>query len=136
MRLLAAPLVVLLAACSSRGPSVKAPATPQGTWRLVDLAGSEALVDPPATLTFSEDGKIAGSGSCNRFFGTAKVASGSIEIAGLGSTKMACPEPIMGQEQRYFEALSGATRYEVEGSQLTIWVKGSERPLRFVRQEP
>ena len=124
----------LLAACAGRPTSgtSSTPASPpslQGTtWRAVDIPG--------ATLSFPEEGRIAGSGSCNRFFGSVKVEGDSLEISGVGSTKMACPEPIMGQEQKYLQALAGATRYAIEGSTLTIWVKGSDVPLRFTRQEP
>jgi heat shock protein HslJ len=139
MRVLVVPMAFLLTGCASHAPSPSPQVSSSlrgTTWRLVDLAGAAPLTDVAATLSFPEEGRIAGGGSCNRFFGSAKVTGEALEIAGVGSTKMACPEPIMGQEQRYLEALQGATRYAIEGNTLSIWVKGSERPLRFARQEP
>ena len=106
------------------------------TWRLVDLSSAAALTDVAATLSFPEEGRIAGAGSCNRFFGSVKLTGDAMEIGGVGSTKMACPEPIMGQERKYLEALQAAQRYTIEGTTLSIWVKGSDKPLRFTRQEP
>ena len=142
MRAFILPAALLLASCASHPPSaapsgVAASAPLLGTsWRLVDLSGTAALGDVNATLAFPEADRLAGSGSCNRFFGSVKLTGDAMEIAGVGSTKMACPEPIMGQEQRYLEALQGATRYAIEGNTLSIWVKGSDKPLRFMRQEP
>ena len=134
MKCFVLPAALLLAACTGRAPSASSstPPTPPSlhgsTWQAVDITG--------ATLSFPEEGRIAGSGSCNRFFGSVKVTGDQLEISGVGSTKMACPEPIMGQEQKYLQALGGATRYAIEGSTLTIWVKGTDVPLRFTRQEP
>ena len=138
MRALALPYV-LLAACATHPPSDTpgAPSSLHGTtWRLVDLSGKPALSDVSATLSFPELGRLAGTGSCNRFFGSVKLTGDAMEIAGVGSTKMACPEPIMGQERTYLEALQAATRYAIEGNTLSIWVKGNDKPLRFTRQEP
>ena len=104
------------------------------SWLLKDIAGASVPEKPGVTLEFPERGKIAGSGSCNRFFGTAEVsAGGSIAFGALGSTKMACPEPVSAREAKYFNALQKAERFSVEGSTLLIWSKGIEKPLRFSR---
>ena len=56
------------------------------------------------------------------------------KLGSLGATKMACPGPIMEQEKRYLEALGSATRFSIEGKTLSIWTKGSEKPLTFTRE--
>ena len=81
-------------------------------------------------------GRVAGAAACNRFFGSATISADSIALGALGSTKMACPEPIMEQEKRYLEALGNATRFAVEGKTLSIWTKGTEKPLTFTRETP
>lgn len=127
---------VLLAGCAAHTPSGTTTKLPGTSWRLVDLAGTAALAEPPATISFLEDGRVAGAGSCNRFFGSATISGESLTLGQLGSTKMACPEPIMGQEKRFLEALGNATRFAVDGKTLSIWVKGSEKPLTFTRDNP
>jgi len=103
-------------------------------WRLEDLGGAGVLDKIEATLEFVEGGKIAGQGSCNRFFGTAVVSGTSIKLGPIGATLMACDEAVMNQEKRYVEALNSAERFTLEESILQILYKGSEKPLRFVRK--
>ncbi|MGC1424073.1 MAG: META domain-containing protein [Terracidiphilus sp.] len=104
-------------------------------WLLEDLAGT-AADHGKATLTFPEAGKIAGSGSCNRFFGSAQINGDAIKLGGMGSTRMACPEPVMNQESKYLEALQAAERFEWKDPYLLIYCKGFEKPLRFTRMPP
>lgn len=104
-------------------------------WALVDLEGGPAD-HGQATLTFPEAGKIAGSGSCNRFFGSAEINGDAIKFSAMGSTRMACPEEIMNQESKYLEALQAAERFEWKDPYLLIYCKGIEKPLRFTRTAP
>lgn len=110
----------------------------QGTvWRLEDLAGAGLAPDTEATLEFpAEEGKVAGNGSCNRFFGSVDLTGATIKFGQMGSTRMACPEPIAGQETRYLKALESAERFTSDGATLLIYCAGMEKPLRFVRKEP
>ena len=101
-------------------------------WKLEDL-GSGALDNSKATLSFPEAGKVAGNGSCNRFFGSAEINGDAIKLSALGSTRMACPEPVMNQESKYLEALQAAERFEWKDPYLLIYCKGFEKPLRFTR---
>src|SRR4029077_8891508 len=64
-------------------------------WVLDALAGSGVVSGVRATLSFPEAGKIAGNGSCNRFFGASEIAGTSIKFTGLGSTRLAWPDPAM-----------------------------------------
>ena len=125
---------VVLAGCAAHAPSSSTPKLAGTSWRLVDLAGIEVLVEPAPTIAFPDEGRVAGSGSCNRFFGSATISGDSIALGSLGATKMACPEPIMEQEKRYLEALGNATRFAIQGKTLSIWTKGSEKPLTFTRE--
>ena len=102
-------------------------------WKLEDLGGTAVLDQPQATLEFPEEGRVAGQGSCNRFFGSVQLAGDSISFGALGSTRMACPEAVMSQESAYFKALQDAERYAVEGSSLLLYSRGMDKPLRFSR---
>jgi heat shock protein HslJ len=105
-------------------------------WQLEDLGGVGVVDSAIATLQFTEGGKVAGSGSCNRFFGTASISRDSITFSPLGSTRMACAEAVQTQEGRYLKALQDAERFTLDGRVLLIYSKGLEHPLRFIRKEP
>ncbi len=108
----------------------------EGTrWRLEDLGGSGVIDDAEATLEFMEEGKIAGRGSCNRFFGTVAFQGDQLTFSPIGSTKMACAEALNVQESRYFEALQAAERYERESDGLIIYCRGLAEPLLFSPME-
>jgi len=102
-------------------------------WVLEDLAGTGVIDNIPATLTFPEDGKVVGNGSCNRFFGPAETQGQVIKLGPLGATRMACPEAVMNQETKYLNALQAAERFEWKNGKLLIYCKGFEKPLRFTR---
>lgn len=98
-----------------------------GSWRLLNMTEADLPTPmlPPAgsepTVEFA-DGRIFGSGGCNRFNGGYEVNGNQLSIGPLASTFMACEEPIMTQETKYLTALQGAQRYEVnEPGQLTIF---------------
>jgi heat shock protein HslJ len=138
-----AVLGLVLAGCTAGGPH--AAQTAAGgeagdlvatAWRLEDLGGAGVLDRVEATLEFPDAGKVAGSGSCNRFFGTVEISGESIKISPLGSTRMACAEAVMNQEGKYLKALQDAERFTRDGSTLLIYCKGMAKPLRFIRKVP
>ena len=109
-------------------------------WILEELNGMPVLDDAAPTLEFPERGKVAGTGSCNRFFGTVNSSESSMSFGAIGSTRMACASAIAVQEAAYFEALESANRFTIqpEGPSArvgtyTLWIYGgrSDKPLRF-----
>jgi heat shock protein HslJ len=102
-------------------------------WQLQDLAGNGIAADVHPTLAFPEAGKVAGNGSCNRFFGPSQIAGNELKLGPLGGTRMACPEPAMSQETKYLDALQAAERYEWKDPYLLIYCKDLDKPLRFSR---
>jgi heat shock protein HslJ len=118
----------------SSSPAQPLPFSLVGTaWSLEDLAGQAMNQSAHATLTFPDTDKVAGSGSCNRFFGPAKITGDHIALGPLASSRMACPEPVMAQETAYLLALQASERFSWEDPYLIIYFKGSEKPLRFSR---
>ncbi|MGD8494657.1 MAG: META domain-containing protein [Gemmatimonadales bacterium] len=100
-------------------------------WKLADLGGTPALADVDVTLRFGEDGTVAGRGSCNRYSGPVEVSGDSISFGALASTRMACPEAISRQEDRFFAALRDADQWEIIDSNLLIFGGSDPAPLRF-----
>jgi putative lipoprotein len=126
----------LVRAGEGEPPSAGPPPLPGSAWRLDELGGADVLAGTSPTLEFSEAGKVAGHGSCNRFFGTVEISGDSLRFGPLGSTRMACAEAVLRQEGRYLKALEGAERFGIDGAELLIHSKGLAKPLRFVRKGP
>jgi putative lipoprotein len=81
------------------------------------------------------DGKVAGSGGCNRYSGSTALKGAQIEFTPMASTMMACAPALMDQETRYFAALTQAdtVTFDRTGA-LLIRVKGETKPLLFRRE--
>ena len=101
------------------------------SWHVEHLPGAD-LQASTMTLEFPEAGRVAGRGACNRFFGAAELGDATIHFGAIGATRMACSEAIMNLEQKYFDALQAAERYEREGNGLRIYARGFSEPIRFV----
>jgi heat shock protein HslJ len=121
---------------SRDGAITASPSLLNTTWLLEDLGGAGVLDWARATLAFTEPGKVAGSGSCNRFFGGVTLSGQSITFGQLGSTRMACVPAVATQEANYLKALADAERFVLDGSFLLIYAKGMDKPLRFTRTTP
>ena len=133
---LALPLLAGLSACATPASPGGAPSLVGTEWRLEDLGGAGVLDRVPATLAFPEAGRVAGNGSCNRFFGSYTLVQDRIAFGQMGMTRMACAGAVGEQENRYMAALQKAQRVQVQGSTLTLNVEGMDKPLRFVRTKP
>ena len=136
-------LLALIAGCANDplpamrdGVEIASPPIVNTTWLLEDLGGAGVLDRVRATLAFTEPGKVAGSGSCNRFFGSVKLSGQSIAFGQLGSTRMACVAAVAVQEAKYLKALADAERFVLDGSVLLIYARGMDKPLRFTRTTP
>ncbi len=80
-----------------------------------------ALPTREATIKFN-NGALSGQATCNSYFGHyASRPDGTLNITGLGGTKMSCTEPgVMIQEQAFLNALTLAQTYEVVDGKLRI----------------
>ncbi len=78
-------------------------------WLAFDIAGSAPVERTRPSIRFGEDGRVSGSGSCNRFMGAWRRTDDGLRLVfgQMASTMMACPGPIMAQEQRYLRLLEG-----------------------------
>ncbi|MCK6555004.1 META domain-containing protein [Candidatus Binatia bacterium] len=134
-------LAATLSACASApwappGSGVLvAPGDLVGTeWELQNLGGHAVVDFAEATLTFPEEGKIAGNGSCNRFVGTVKIEGETIKVGPLAATRRVCHPSVMAQEIKYLKSLEDGERIVTDGSTLLIFTTDKEHPLRFSRE--
>lgn len=82
-------------------------------WSVMNIAGDDVLAEAQPILLFSEDGQITGNASCNMFFGTYEVADSRLVITTAGTTRMACPSPVMDQETRVMTTLRSVDSYQI-----------------------
>ena len=158
-RLVAAlALVVVVVGCGAGGgepgtdqavPADAAPAEPStevaaagaadvdlvGAWLLEDLGGRGVMDMAQTTIEFDGEGRVFGSGGCNRFTGTYTFEDGVLGFGPLAATKMMCPEAVMDQEDRFLGALGAVERVEMDGPFLLIFFSGSDDPLRFTTMD-
>jgi len=80
-------------------------------WVAETIDGRPVVGAGRVTLAFVE-GRVSGRGGCNIYSGPVEIGSGTLKVGTLISTKMACAEPgLMQQESAYLNALQSARRY-------------------------
>jgi heat shock protein HslJ len=89
-------------------------------WRLIAIGGTPALAGSDATLRFSADGQVSGSGSINRYNGSYTIEGARLTIGALVRTEMAGPPERMQQEAEFLGLLASARSFQVTGNTLTI----------------
>jgi heat shock protein HslJ len=129
-------LSVICAACASVAPSSRAPLS-TGEWHLLAISGVEAIpdqIDRRPTIRFNADTtRASGNGGCNSYGGDAAVGGGSLHITRVISTKRACVDAALNQqESRFFSMLAAVDRYSVAADTLLLY-RGPDVALRFVR---
>ena len=94
--------------------------------------GRQAVVSPMAgtrlTLEF-QDGQVSGDSGCNRFHGSFAVAGNALTIGPLATTRMACDDESMVQEQQFLAALASAATWDIVRGMLDVHRADGERAL-------
>jgi heat shock protein HslJ len=107
------------------------------SWDVINYNnGREAVVsvlaDTSITAVFDEDGTISGSAGCNSYFGPYTAEAGAIEIGPLASTRMACAEDgVMEQEAAFLAALETASTYKITGNSMEMRDEGGALVAMF-----
>jgi heat shock protein HslJ len=108
-----------LAACSSTDQSS---ALTGKIWILDELNGNPPLPDTVITAEFNEEGRVGGSSGCNNYNTTYTVKGDQITFGeNIANTMMACPEPLMEQENAYLAVLQATATFEIIEEQLTLY---------------
>jgi heat shock protein HslJ len=100
-----------------------------GDWMIAAIDGKPPVSGSTPNLSFDAEGKLAGGGSCNRFFGGYTLSGEGLAISEMGSSMMACDEPLMAQEQAILGILEGVTRFEIGADGALILHDGGGRTL-------
>ncbi len=81
-------------------------------WRPVRINDEPVPDDSGMYVQFELDGNITGHGGCNRFFGSLQTLGKGIEVGPLGSTRMACEEPVMSRESAFLDAIQRTRNFD------------------------
>ena len=126
------------APAEAAAPAAAVEAAPPGlvnllgtAWRLESLGNGKLQAGTKPSLEFPTEGRAGGDGSCNRFNGIVIVAGDAIKFSGLATTRKACAEAVMRQEEAYLAALRDAVRFEADAQSLRVYSAGREEALKF-----
>ncbi|HDR29235.1 META domain-containing protein [Rhodovulum sp.] len=93
-------------------------------WRIEDIGGGGIVGSSNVGIVFGRDGRVSGSGGCNRFMGGAELTGEGLRIGPVAVTMMACPEALMDQERRFFEVLDRVDRFDVTEDGALVLIGG------------
>jgi heat shock protein HslJ len=90
------------------------------------------------SATFDADGRLTGSGGCNRYTGAFRLDGAAIAIDGVASTMRAClgPDGVMDQEAAFHAALGRARRWSIDGRGLELRDEDGALQVGFVADGP
>lgn len=104
-----------IAAAGWSGPAIAQDgAGPSGRWLAEDIGGGGVVDRIQTVLDIAADGRVSGSGGCNRIVGQARIEGSTIAFSQMASTRMACPPAVMDQEARFLAALGQASRWRID----------------------
>ncbi|NBC15312.1 MAG: META domain-containing protein [Gammaproteobacteria bacterium] len=133
-------LAALLLAVGLPGTAWAAAGLEDRDWQLTQYRTDAGLTDAveadrPAVLRF-EDGRLGGSAGCNRLLGGYTVDGEELRIRpNLASTMMACPPPLMDQEQAVTAALPQVASFDVSDDGLVLTDADDATLLAFTELE-
>lgn len=93
-----------------------------GGWLAEDIDGTGVIDNLQTTLDIAADGAVSGSGGCNRFSGSAKIAGDSIVFGDLAATMMACTDAAMNQEHKFHAALGAARSFSIDAERRKLYL--------------
>jgi heat shock protein HslJ len=103
-----------------------AKATLSGTaWWVEDIAGKGVIDSSHTTIQFTEDGRVAGSTGCNRYFGSAEIEGSDVSFGSLAGTRKMCAAALMDQETKFFQAMENVTSWEIAETGL-LYLRGAD----------
>lgn len=76
-----------------------------GQWQVESIDQGGIIDNSHVTVLFSEQGRISGSTSCNRYSANLIEQGKTLKVDQAVSTRMACAPALMKQEQRFLSAL-------------------------------
>lgn len=96
------------------GSASAAPAALIGRWLAESIRNRDVIDNVETVIDITADGKVTGSGGCNRISGGATVGEARISFSPMISTKMTCAPAILNQEYEFLSALGDARLWRID----------------------
>jgi heat shock protein HslJ len=108
------------------------------SWLAEDIGGRGVIDNSQTTITFDGEGRVVGSGGCNRYFGPVTINGAAVTFGKLGSTRMACVPALMDQERKFFDTLAATRTYRLDdpGHKLVFLGEDGTLLVRFSPLSP
>lgn len=106
-----------------------------GKYNITEIGGNTIEENAPHISFFALDKTIRGNTGCNSFFGNYTLDLYALSFNEIGSTEMACDQPIMDVENAFFNALSNAGSYDIQDKVLTLYSKTDRAVLLKAAKE-
>lgn len=134
---MAATVAVLSSCASTRNAATLS--SLGGEWNIIEINGTAVVPAPNQEFPFigfdTKTGKVYGNSGCNRLMGSFDVNAkpGTIDLGGLGSTRMACPD--MTVENNVLAALAKVKKYKKLGQDNMALCGSSNRPIVVLQKK-
>lgn len=108
---------------------------PAGKWLAEDIRGGGVIDNAQTMIEITPDGRVSGSGGCNRIGGGAMVKGNNLRFSRMISTQMACAPALMNQEHHFLQALEDVRRFRIDSRRrkLLLLDAGGKTLLRLSR---
>ena len=106
-----------------------------GGWMLEYVDGLPVIDRSPAFIEFSEDGRVGGDASCNRFSGGYELTGTTLALGEIAATRRMCSETLNDQELRVLQVLSRVAGWRIENGLLLLLDADSAELIRASRRE-
>jgi heat shock protein HslJ len=140
---------VSAASAAAPAPAAARPAVPPdpavlGVWKIEQARAAPLLHKLNARLDFAPDGRLVGNGGCNGITGAYTLQGNRLALGPLATTRKACNEVLMEQEDRVLSALERAVTARVPPHGLlelldadgTVLLRGSRLPPASAASAP
>ncbi len=103
-------------------------------WLVTRIDGATPVAPARPALTFGADGRISGNSSCNNFTATYALTGEALTIGQAASTRRACPQPQMEQEDTFLRTLIAVRRFEVRTDRTLALMTDDGRSIEARRE--
>lgn len=101
-----------------------------GEWQVEDINGAGIIDSSHVTITFDGEGRVYGSTSCNRYSSDYQLTNEGLTFGHSLATKMACPEALMNQEQKFLDVFNDINQFEINETGALILKGKNGKTLR------
>ena len=103
-------------------------------WRAVSIGDEAIPANSGIYIRFEVDGSIEGNAGCNGFFGSLEQRDSGVGVGPLGTTRMACPDPIMSREMSFIDAVQKMASFQSTSDSLSLMDEEGDVLVEFIAE--